>query len=261
MKRTLALLAAAALLAGVAAEPAWASARDDDCVPVEQGCLPWSQVNEYTELYLAPGAGGQVQGFQQFANFASHVRATMGADVSISGGTLRVDTSAPTRVPSRVPTQPQHQGQPEYPEPQYPEPQYPEPQYPEPQYPVGSHQVGPVDAWPGSTPGGGWAVRSGVEMADYAMFYERSNWQGSAFMVMPSSSEDLTMLRHPFGGTWKGRVRAVAIMGGQPGKPGVQLCADVACVAKTPILLWNGSQFLIPPAIVSMISRVSVFPT
>jgi hypothetical protein len=262
MRRTMAMVAAAALFAAVTPAPASAAVRDADCVPTEEGCLPWSLVDENTELYLTPGAGGQMQGFRSFANFANHVRNTMGVGVSADSGTIQV-SDAPVRVPSRVPSRVPQEPGPEIPDP-HEHPSGPDSGAPDHGEP-GDEWPGdewPGDEWPsGGEDGGGpgWAITKPAQMADYAMFYDRPDWTGAAFIVMPKNSEDLTRLRHPFGGPWDGRVSAISIFGGQVGKPGVQLCADLACAAKKPIILWNNTQLVLPPQIGQLVSRVSVF--
>jgi hypothetical protein len=244
MKRHLAFAAAAALFATGTATPALAAPaahRDGmpDCIPVENGCMPVDSIGENTQIYIGQQPGGAVQGFTDFANFADWARAVYKLDLDGSGGFMHVDYAGGGHGDDNSGGE-DNSGDGDD---------------------NGGHGDGDDNGGHGHGDGDGADSGHGhgdddgrgdgdgggfvMGRATFTTFYDRSTLSGPGFVLDPPNTIfDLRDVRMPGGGTWNNEISSFRVVGGNPGKPGVVLCAQVGCKTTGWIQVFNNGEEL-----------------
>jgi hypothetical protein len=75
----------------------------------------------------------------------------------------------------------------------------------------------------------------------------RSTLSGPGFVLDPPNTIfDLKDQRKPGGGTWNNEISSVRVVGGNPGNPGVVLCAQAGCQTGGWIQVFNNGEELQP---------------
>ena len=248
MKRTLALVASAALVALGTAAPAMAAPPDwPSCIPTDGGCVPLSDIDETTDIFIAESPGGGMQGFTSFSDFAAWESGTYGrsfdsaADMLTSGGGSDLSDGGGGDVPDQPdnggdrPVRGGHDDNPP------------------------SEPDGPGDGDPFNDGGGGGSSHLSMARAAAATFFTGHGLSGPSFMLAPGDFvTDLKKVPMVGGGTFDNKISSFATQGGSKTKQAGMFCLNAFCT-DGPRLFLNGGPVELVLKFDNSISAVRLF--
>ena len=244
MKRTMALFASAALFALGTAAPAMAAPSGwPGCIPTDDGCIPLSDIDETTDIFIAQSPGGGMQGFTDFNDFAAWESNTYGRsfdsadDMLTSGGGS--DLSDGDGGDGGVPDGPDsddgghhHPVRGDHDDPS--------------SDPGSSDPDGPGDDDPFNDGGGGGFSHLSMARAAAATFFTGHGLSGPSFMLAPGDFvTNLKKIPMVGGGNFDNKISSFATQGGTKNKQAGMFCLKAFCTDGPRVFLNGGPVELV----------------